>query len=105
MDVYKQFMQGWFSSHVQLFVFLIATCQGLIAITLLTKGWLYKAGCLGAVFFLLAIMPFGFGSAFPSSFFAAIAMAILFHNQHTWLWKAETQAHHTFGRIACCRAA
>jgi hypothetical protein len=62
---YRSFIKGWFADHIQLAVGLIATCQGLIAISMLLKGWLYKIGSVGAIIFLLSILPFGVGSGFP----------------------------------------
>ena len=89
LDVYRHFIEGWFSKHVSQMVPVIATCQGLIAIGLLLKGWLYQAACLGAIVFLLAIMPLGVGSGFPCTFIMAVAMALLFRKQHSWVWQIK----------------
>ncbi|MDQ3847270.1 MAG: hypothetical protein M3342_25125 [Bacteroidota bacterium] len=84
--LYKSIIHGWFSQHIQLAVGFIATCQGLIAFSMLLKGWIYRLGLIGGITFLLAIMPFGVGSAFPCTLIMAIAMAMLW-KQHTWLWQ------------------
>lgn len=74
---YRNFIKGWFAGHIQLAVGFIATCQGLVAISMLVKGWIYKIGCVGAVIFLLSILPFGVGSGFPCTAIMAMAVIIL----------------------------
>src|SRR6185312_1158068 len=61
-NFYKEFILGWFSKHITLTVGFIATCQLLIAISMLTKGFVFKAGGAGAIIFLVAIAPLGVGS-------------------------------------------
>jgi len=75
---YKNFIYGTFAENTQLFVSLIAVGQLAIGILLLTKKQLFRFGALGAILFLLAITPLGIGSAFPATFFMAIAMFVLF---------------------------
>jgi len=74
---YRNFIKGWFADHIQLAVGFIATCQALIAISMLLRGWIYKAGSVGAIIFLLSILPFGVGSGFPCTATMAIALIIL----------------------------
>jgi len=85
---YRSFIRGWFGNHIQLAVGFIATCQGLIAISMLLKGWIYKIGSIGGIVFLLAILPFGVGSGFPCTAIMAIAIFILLrkHNNE-FVWK------------------
>ena len=81
------FIKGWFADHIQLAVGLVATCQGLIAISMLLNGWLYKIGSVGAIIFLLSILPFGVGSGFPCTAIMAIALFILLkkhNNEFIW---------------------
>jgi hypothetical protein len=73
-DVYQKFILGWFRQHIVLVVGTIATCQALIAIAMLLKGWLLDVGIFAAIIFLLAIAPLGVGSAFPFSIIASIAL-------------------------------
>ena len=73
-DWYKTFILGWFAEHTKLAVGFIATCQGVIAIAMLSKGWIFKIGCLGAIIFLVAILPFGVGSGFPCTAIMAVAV-------------------------------
>lgn len=74
---YSDFINGWFSNHIPLAVGFVAICQGLIAISMFLKGWIYKAGGIGAIIFLLAIAPFGLGSGFPCTITFAAAMIVL----------------------------
>lgn len=86
---YQNFINGWFSEHIQLVLFFIATGQVLIFLgLLLRKGWTVLA-CLGGFIFGLAIAPLGFGSAFPSSLIMGIAFLILLlkYKKHDFIWK------------------
>jgi|SRR5689334_15603562 len=74
---YRNFIRGWFAGHIQLAVAFIATCQGLIAVSMLLKGRIFKIGSVGAIIFLLSILPFGVGSGFPCTATMAIAIFIL----------------------------
>jgi hypothetical protein len=84
---YRQFIRGWFSRHIEIMVGIIATCQGLIALSMWGKGWVYKAGAAGAILFLVAIFPFGIGSAFPATLIMAAAMCLIWNNGHHYLWQ------------------
>lgn len=86
---YRDFINGWFSKHIPFIVGIIATCQGLIAISMLLKGWIFKTGCIGAIVFLLAIAPFGVGSGFPCTITFAIALLLLVRKKTDFLWKGE----------------
>jgi len=85
---YGDFIHGWFAHHIPLAVGAIATCQGLIAISMLLKGFVFKAGCIGAIIFLLCIVPFGVGSGFPATVIMAAAVMVLFKKQsHFFAWQ------------------
>ena len=97
LKVYKTFISGWFSDHLQIAVGFIATAQMLIAVSLLTRGWIYRISLIGGVIFLLAIIPLGIGSAFPCTLLLAIALGLL-GSQDQYLWqrpnkKVLTSAH------------
>jgi hypothetical protein len=64
----------------------IATCQGLIALSMILKGWFFKTGCIGGIIFLLAIAPLGVGSGFPCTVVFAIALAVLYRKGKNYLW-------------------
>ncbi len=85
---YRSFINGWFREHIKPAVGFIATCQGLIAISMLLKGWIFKIGCVGGMVFLLAILPFGVGAGFPCTAIMAIAMYILLKKNNTrFIWE------------------
>ncbi|HEV8508016.1 MAG TPA: hypothetical protein VGQ53_21585 [Chitinophagaceae bacterium] len=84
---YRNFIKGWFADHIQLAVGFVALCQGLIAVSMLLKGWIYKIGSVGAVVFLLSILPFGVGSGFPCTAIMAIALIVLLRKyNHEFIW-------------------
>jgi len=86
-NFYKEFILGWFRQHITDAVKFIATCQALIAVSMLLKGWWLKAGGIGAILFLLAIAPFGVGSAFPCTVILAVAMYLVVKVRgHNFLW-------------------
>jgi hypothetical protein len=85
---YAYFINGWFANHIGLSVGIIATCQGLIAISLLLKGVVYKIGSIGAIVFLIAIVPFGLGSGFPCTIIMSIALGVLLKNRGlNFIWR------------------
>jgi hypothetical protein len=86
---YRDFINGWFSRHIRPVVGIIATCQGMIAISMLLKGWIFKLGCIGGITFLLAIAPFGVGSGFPCTITFAIAVFILFRKGTDYWWNKK----------------
>jgi len=83
---YRGFINGWFGRHIPLAVGVIATCQGLIALSMLGKGWVFKLGCAGGIIFLLAIAPLGVGSGFPCTLTFALALATLFNKGKDYWW-------------------
>ena len=87
--VYKKFITGWFSHNTAWVVSVIATCQGLIAISMLLKGWIFKLGCIGGIIFLLAIAPLGVGSGFPCTIIFAISLFILYNKVQNYWWIAR----------------
>ena len=87
LNIYKQFIRGWFSSHVVGMVSFIAICQALISVSMLLKGWILKLGLIGSIIFLLAIAPHGVGSAFPFSITASVALFLIYRNkENDYLW-------------------
>jgi hypothetical protein len=94
LALYKKIILGWFSSHIVPVVATIATCQGLIAISMLLKGLIYKIGLIGGILFLVAIVPFGIGSGFPSTLIMAIAMYMLLKDSKNYIWHRGHQPDH-----------
>jgi len=77
--LYRQFILGWFSGHVQPVVLTIAAGQLVIAGLLLARDARYRwLGAAGAWVFLAAISPLGVGSGFPFSvtFGAALLVSL-----------------------------
>ncbi len=92
--LYKQFILGWFSKHITAAVGFIATCQALIAVSMLMKGYIFKTGAIGAIIFLVAIAPLGFGAAFPCTIIIAIALYILIKkHQFDFIWKRKSNTN------------
>ena len=57
---------------------------------MLMKGFVFKAGAVGAIIFLVAIAPLGVGSAFPCTVIMAIALYILIKKQqYDFIWKGN----------------
>ena len=48
-------------------VTLISFRQGLMAIGILSKGWIVYLACINAIIFFLAISPLGVDSGFPAT--------------------------------------
>jgi hypothetical protein len=86
---YRDFIKGWFSKHIPAVVGFIATCQGLIALSMLLKSWIFKTGCIGGIIVLLAIAPFGVGSGFPCTITFAVALFVLFRKGNQYLWEGD----------------
>lgn len=100
LDVYTNFIQGWFKDHTLLVVGSIASCQALIAISMLLKGRVLKLGIIGGIIFLLAIIPLGVGSGIPCTINMAIALwIILQHKENNYLWvrSAAPKKYFDFG--------
>jgi hypothetical protein len=100
LDIYKEGIRGWFSRHIVEVVGVIATCQALVAVAMVFKDWIFKAGAIGAILFLIAISPFGVGAAFPATLVMVLAMGILLSKSHAYLWAPPpARTHISFWRI------
>lgn len=77
LDVYVDLIRGPFAQHVTLYVSLIGTGQALIAAGLFRGGAAARIAAVGAITFLVAIAPFGVGSAFPCTLIMATGAALL----------------------------
>lgn len=87
VHLYKEFINGLFSRHIQLFTISVAIGQFCIfGGFLLNDGWV-KMSCGGGIIFGLAIAPLGVGSAFPATVLMAIACLILsMKYDHDFIW-------------------
>lgn len=75
--IYRDFIAGWFSTHIQPFILAIAAGQLTIAILLSRAGDARWLGVVGASLFLLAIAPLGVGSGFPFSLIAIASLLLM----------------------------
>ena len=93
VQVYQDFINGWFSSNISTMVSLIAIGQGMIAIGMILRGWWVKMACIGAIVFLLAIAPLGVGSGFPFPFVVALAAwFILQKREKGYIWQRNNRS-------------
>ena len=74
---YRDFILGYFASHVTTIVGAIAIGQLSIAVLVSTRGRAVYVGLTGAIVFLLAIVPLGVGSGFPATLIMAAGAVIL----------------------------
>lgn len=81
VQLYKEFIFGLFSDYTMWFVLAIAVGQLLIAIGLLFNGKLLLPAVIGAIVFLLAIVPLGVGSAFPAGLILAFGVWVLYRKR------------------------
>ncbi len=91
-NLYANFINGWFKSHIIPMVTLISLAQGLIAIGMLLKGWIVRLACLGAIIFFFAIAPLGVGSGFPFTLITSLAIYFILKNDDlNYLWHFKTK--------------
>jgi len=75
--LYRDFILGWFSRHVQLIVLPIAMGQLIVAALLASRRDLHRRiGLAWAIVFLLAIAPLGVGAGFPFSLTFGLALLV-----------------------------
>ena len=87
LGLYRSFINGWFSTHVTVFVSFIALGQALIAVGMLLNGMWVKLACIGVIIFLLGIAPIGYYAGFPFSLtVSAAAYSILRKDDLNYLW-------------------
>jgi hypothetical protein len=88
IGIYKDFINGYFASHIPAFVSGIAFGQFLIFAGLVVNGGWTKMACVGGIVFGLSIAPLMTGSAFPATFIMALAFFILLKRyKHDYIWK------------------
>jgi len=69
LSIYEEFIYGTFSRNTTILVLLIAICQMAVACGLLGRGIYRTTAIIGALLFLLAMIPLGIGSGFPATLF------------------------------------
>lgn len=83
-EFYRRIILGPFSKHVPGYIITIAICQLFIGIFIAYKGQIMKVAMLGGIVFLVAIIPFGSGSAFPAPLMLVLAFVILLSKRITF---------------------
>lgn len=90
INLYYDFITGWFKLHIIPMVTLISIGQGLAAVGLLLKGWIVRFACIGIIVFFVAITPLGIGSGFPFTIIASAAIYFILKNDDlNYLWKSK----------------
>ncbi|MFQ5448254.1 MAG: hypothetical protein ACE5FF_15115 [Saprospiraceae bacterium] len=84
LSVYEEFIYGYFARSITLFVLIIAVCQLGIAGGMLGRGRFLVPAILGAMAFLLAIVPLGVGSGFPATLFLIIGLWPILQKESRW---------------------
>lgn len=77
LDVYRRFIDGFFSEYTQAIVLAIAVGQLSVGALLTGSGHLLRMGVAGGVIFFIAIAPLGVGSAFPATLLVAVALIVM----------------------------
>ncbi len=80
LGIYRDFINGTFSTYDTQILLAIAVGQILVAFFLTRSGALFRLGFAGACVFLIAIAPLGLGSAFPSTLILVAAVAMMAYN-------------------------
>lgn len=92
IPVYRDFINGWFSSYNHILIPLIALGQFIIAVGMLLKSIWVKLACIGSIIFLLSIAPLLVGSAFPFSITVSIAAFLIYTNDDkNYIWRNQTR--------------
>ena len=91
LSFYAEFIQGWFSEHIRIFVSAIAAGQFLIAVGMLLNKTFVTVACIGVIIFLAAISPLGYYAAFPFSLTVSVAsVLIITKDGKEFLWNRQT---------------
>jgi hypothetical protein len=84
---YRDFIYGYFSQNISMFIVPIAVGQFLIFLGLMLNGIWVKTACVGGIVFGLAISPLGVGAAFPATVLMAYAFYLLLKvENHDFIW-------------------
>ncbi len=96
IPAYSEFIKGWFSEHITIFVTIIAIGQLLISLGMLLHRTFIDLACFGAILFLMGIAPLGYYAAFPFSVTVSIAaLRILNGSDKKLIWKLPMCKHST----------
>jgi hypothetical protein len=96
VSIYKEFISGVFSKHIQIIVVSIAMGQFLICLGLILNKIRTKLACMAGTLFGLTIAPLAVGSGFPATVLMAISFLILccrYEHDYIWKWKQYRQSN------------
>ena len=77
LDIYRNFISGYFSQHIQEIVASIGLGQIIVATLLSAGGRWVHLGVIGGVIFFIALIPLGVSAAFPAMFLFIIALILM----------------------------
>ncbi|MCU0356733.1 MAG: hypothetical protein MUE95_04075 [Cyclobacteriaceae bacterium] len=93
LPLYRDFINGWFSSYNYLLIPLIALGQLGIGLGMVLQDQWVQLACIGAIIFLLSIAPLMVGSAFPFSLTVSFALLLILRNDDmNVLWGPEERS-------------
>ncbi|MEQ9403594.1 MAG: hypothetical protein RIM99_08420 [Cyclobacteriaceae bacterium] len=78
LEIYRSFIEGFFSRHIQLFVASIAVGQFLISLGLFYGKMLLKPALIGGMIFSVCIIPLGFGAGMPVPVLMLLSLVVLY---------------------------
>jgi hypothetical protein len=77
-EAYRRFILGIFSEHVEMLLTLIGVAQVIVGIGFWSHGRFLEISALAGAVFLLAIVPLGFGAAFPAPVIMTIGAYLIY---------------------------
>ena len=80
IQLYQDFINGWFSHYNHIMIPLIAVGQFFIAIGMLLHNWWLRLACIGSIIFLLSISPLMISIA---------VVLILINDDKNYIWKRQ----------------
>jgi hypothetical protein len=87
LGFYSSFIDGWFSRYNHIMIPAIAAGQLLIGTGMLLRDWWVKWSCIGAIIFLVSIIPLMVGSGFPFSITVSLAAyLVLVDDDRRFIW-------------------
>jgi hypothetical protein len=96
LEVYREFILGFFADHTTIIVAAIAIGQALVGVLVLQSGRSLRLGLIGAIVFLIAVAPLGTGAGFPATLILAWAAGLLLmgkdrplHQELSGLWQGK----------------
>jgi hypothetical protein len=77
LNIYKSFINGYFSQHIQEVVATIGLGQIIVALLLSAGGRWLHLGVIGGIIFFIALIPLGVSAAFPAMLLFIVALALM----------------------------